>query len=182
MLFSVWFDYVGWLALVLEIQVCQRAGFKVICTWLLVLSIVARACQSFKNGAREWRWQTRAQLTRRVFVETSMSWAGSDTGRHRAAISCRVACFYFFYFFIFYFFLIFLFFCFFSFFLFFFIFYFLVDHWSSLLDLYIAWNSAMRFFIFRFCCYGIVMTLLLGRPCISSQPMGCWYVVGSSFL
>ena len=54
-----------------------------------MLSIVARACQSFKNGAREWRWQTQAQLTRRVFVETSMSWAGSDTGRHRAAISER---------------------------------------------------------------------------------------------
>ena len=54
-----------------------------------MLSIVARACQSFKNGAREWRWSTQAQLTRRVFVETSMSWAGSDTGRHRAAISER---------------------------------------------------------------------------------------------
>ena len=54
-----------------------------------MLSIVARACQSFKNGAREWRWPTQAQLTRRVFVETSMSWAGSDTGRHRAAISER---------------------------------------------------------------------------------------------
>ena len=53
-------------------------------------SIVARACQSFKNGAREWRWSTQAQLTRRVFVETSMSWAGSDTGRHREiAISER---------------------------------------------------------------------------------------------
>ena len=37
----------------------------------------------------EWRWSTRAQLRRRVFVETSMSWAGSDTGRHRAAISER---------------------------------------------------------------------------------------------
>ena len=46
-------------------------------------------CQSLKNGAREWRWQTQAQLTRRVFVETSMSWAGSDTGRHRAAIPER---------------------------------------------------------------------------------------------
>ena len=54
-----------------------------------MLSIVARACQSFKNGAREWRWPTKAQLTRRVFVETSMSWAGSDTGRHRASISER---------------------------------------------------------------------------------------------
>ena len=54
-----------------------------------MLSIVARACQSFKNGACEWRWQTQAQLTRSVFVETSMSWAGSDTGRHRAAISER---------------------------------------------------------------------------------------------
>ena len=29
------------------------------------------------------------------------------------------------------------------------------------------------FLIFQFCCYVIVMTLLLGRPCISSQPMGC---------
>ena len=54
-----------------------------------MLSIVARACQSFKNGAREWRWSTQAQLTMRVFVETSMSWAGSDTGRQRAAISER---------------------------------------------------------------------------------------------
>ena len=43
----------------------------------------------FKNGAREWRWSTQAQLTRRVFIETSMSWAGSDTGRDRAAISER---------------------------------------------------------------------------------------------
>ena len=47
-LFSVWIDYVGWPALVLGIQVCRRAGIKVICIWLLVLSIVARACQSFK--------------------------------------------------------------------------------------------------------------------------------------
>ena len=54
-----------------------------------MLSIVARAFQSFKNGAREWRWQTQAQLTRRVFVETSMSWEGSDTGRHGDAISER---------------------------------------------------------------------------------------------
>ena len=54
-----------------------------------MLSIIARACQSFKNGAREWRWSTQAQLTRRVFVEPAMSWAGSDTGRHRAAISER---------------------------------------------------------------------------------------------
>ena len=54
-----------------------------------MLSLVARACQSFKNSAREWRWQTQAQLTRRVFVETSMSWAGSDPRRHRAAISER---------------------------------------------------------------------------------------------
>ena len=53
------------------------------------MSIVARACLSFKNGARECRWSTQAQLTRRVFVETSMSWAGSDTGRHRVAISKR---------------------------------------------------------------------------------------------
>ena len=54
-----------------------------------MLSIVARGCQSFKNGAREGRWETQGQLTRRVFVETSISWAGSDTGRHRAAISER---------------------------------------------------------------------------------------------
>ena len=54
-----------------------------------MLFTVARACQSFKNGAREWRWPIQAQLTRRVFVETSMSWAGSDTGCHRAAISKR---------------------------------------------------------------------------------------------
>ena len=82
---------------------------------------------------------------------------------------------FFFYFFLFFYYLFIL--------LFYFIlFYFFVDHWSSLLDLYIAWKSAMRFFIFRFRCYGIVMTLLLGRLCISSQPMGCWYVVGSSFL
>ena len=31
-LFSVWFDCVGWLALVLGIQVCRRAGIEVICT------------------------------------------------------------------------------------------------------------------------------------------------------
>ena len=54
-----------------------------------MLSIVARSCQSFKNGARERRWQTQAQPTRRVFVETSMSWAGSDTGRRRAAMAER---------------------------------------------------------------------------------------------
>ena len=30
-----------------------------------------------------------ASADRRVFVETSMSWTGSDTGRHRAAISER---------------------------------------------------------------------------------------------
>ena len=53
-----------------------------------MLSIVARACQSLKNGAREWRWPTQAQLKRRVFVDTSMSWVGSDTS-HRAAISER---------------------------------------------------------------------------------------------
>ena len=41
------------------------------------------------HGTRKWRWPTQAQLTRRVFVETSMSWAGSDTGRNRAAISKR---------------------------------------------------------------------------------------------
>ena len=54
--------------------------------------MVARVCVSrlIKNGEREWRWSTQAQLTRRVFVETSMSWAGSDTGRHRAAIPERM--------------------------------------------------------------------------------------------
>ena len=44
---------------------------------------VSRLRMAYKN------WSTQAQLTRRVFVETSMSWAGSDTGRHRAAISER---------------------------------------------------------------------------------------------
>ena len=39
------------------------------------------------SGAHEWRWPTQAQLTRRDIVETSMSWAESDTGRLVAAIS-----------------------------------------------------------------------------------------------
>ena len=38
---------------------------------------------------QEWRWPTQAKLTKRVVVETSMFWAGSDTGCHRAAISER---------------------------------------------------------------------------------------------
>ena len=44
---------------------------------------------SFKSGTHEWCWPTQAQLARHVFVETLMSWAGSDTGRHCAAISER---------------------------------------------------------------------------------------------
>ena len=52
------------------------------------MHLTSCACQS-KNGACEWRWPTQAQLARRVFVETSMSSAGSDTGRHRGAISER---------------------------------------------------------------------------------------------
>ena len=54
-----------------------------------MLSIVARMSHSYKSGAHGWRWPTQAQLTKREFVETSMSWAGSDTGRNRAAISER---------------------------------------------------------------------------------------------
>ena len=42
---------------------------------------VARVSHSDKSGAHEWRWSTQAQLTRREFVETSMSWAESDNGR-----------------------------------------------------------------------------------------------------
>ena len=54
---------------------------EVICTSLLVLSSVARVSRLYKSGAYEWRWLTQAQLTRREFIETSMSWAGTDTGR-----------------------------------------------------------------------------------------------------
>ena len=39
------------------------------------------------SGDHEWRWATQAELTRREIVETSMSWAGSDTGRLVAAIA-----------------------------------------------------------------------------------------------
>ena len=39
------------------------------------------------SGDHEWRWATQAQLTRREIVDTSTSWAGSDTGRLAAAIS-----------------------------------------------------------------------------------------------
>ena len=60
---------------------------EVICTWLLVLSSVACLSHSFKSGNHEGRWATQAQLTRRDIVETSMSWAGSDTGRLVAAIA-----------------------------------------------------------------------------------------------
>ena len=60
---------------------------EVICTRLLVLSGVACLSHSFNSGDHEWYWATPAQLTRRDIVETSMSWAGSDTGRLVAAIS-----------------------------------------------------------------------------------------------
>ena len=43
-----------------------------------MLSGVARVSHSYKSGAHEWRWPTQAQLTRREFVDTSMSWAESD--------------------------------------------------------------------------------------------------------
>ena len=33
------------------------------------------------SGDHEGRWATQAQLTRRDIVETSMSWAESDTGQ-----------------------------------------------------------------------------------------------------
>ena len=39
------------------------------------------------SGDHEWRWTTQAQLTRGEIVETSMSWAGTDTGRLVAAIA-----------------------------------------------------------------------------------------------
>ena len=39
------------------------------------------------SGDREGRWATRAPLTTRDIVETSMSWAGSDTGPLVAAIA-----------------------------------------------------------------------------------------------
>ena len=57
------------------------------CTWLLVLSSVACLSHSYKSGDHERRWATEAQLMRRDIVETSMSWAESDTGRLVAAIS-----------------------------------------------------------------------------------------------
>ena len=46
-----------------------------------MLSSVARVSRSYKSGPHEWRRLTQAQLTRRDIVETSMSWAESDTGR-----------------------------------------------------------------------------------------------------
>ena len=52
-----------------------------------MLSSVARVGRSYKSGPHEWRRSTQAQLTRRDIVETSMSWAESDTGRLVAAIS-----------------------------------------------------------------------------------------------
>ena len=58
-----------------------------ICTWLLGMSGVARLSHSYKSGVHEWHRLTQAKLTRREFVETSMSWAGSDTGRLVAAIA-----------------------------------------------------------------------------------------------
>ena len=82
------FNHVGWLALDMGIQVSWQAGIEVICTSLLVLSGVARANHSYKSGVHEWRWPTQAQLTRREFVETSMSWAGSETG-HLVPLSRR---------------------------------------------------------------------------------------------
>ena len=42
---------------------------------------------SFKSGDHEGCWATQAQPTRREIVETSVSWAESDTGRLFAAIS-----------------------------------------------------------------------------------------------
>ena len=54
-----------------------------------MLSSVACLSHSYKSGDHEWHWATQAQLTTRDIVETSMSWAWSDTGRQRAAISER---------------------------------------------------------------------------------------------
>ena len=70
---SVWFDYVGWLSRVLGIQVCRQAGIEVICTWLPVLSIVARVSHSYKSGAHRWRWPTQAQLR----------WRDVNSSKHR---------------------------------------------------------------------------------------------------
>ena len=58
---------------------------------LLVLSSVACLSHAFKSGDHEGPWVTQAQLTRREIVETSMSWAGSDTGRLVAAFSEEVS-------------------------------------------------------------------------------------------
>ena len=52
-----------------------------------MLSSVACLSNSYKSGDHEGRWATQAQLKRREIVETSMSWAGSDTGRLVAAIA-----------------------------------------------------------------------------------------------
>ena len=48
---------------------------------------VACLSHSYMSGDHEGHWATRAQLTRREIVETSMSWAGSDTGRIVSAIA-----------------------------------------------------------------------------------------------
>ena len=45
------------------------------------MSRVARLSHSYKSDAHEWRWPTQAERMRREFVETSMSWAGSVSGR-----------------------------------------------------------------------------------------------------
>ena len=42
---------------------------------------VAHANRSYENSAHEWRLPTQLQLMRHEFVETSLSWAKSDTGR-----------------------------------------------------------------------------------------------------
>ena len=52
-----------------------------------MLSSVARVSRLYKSGPHEWRRPTQAQLTRRDIVETSMSWAESDTCRLVAAVS-----------------------------------------------------------------------------------------------
>ena len=65
---------------------------EVICTRLLVLSSVTCLSHSYMSGDHEWRWATQAELTRREIVETSMSWAGSDTGRLVAAIAEESSC------------------------------------------------------------------------------------------
>ena len=46
-----------------------------------------RCFDDYMSGDHGGRWATQAQLKRREIVETSMSWAGSDTGRLIAAIA-----------------------------------------------------------------------------------------------